>query len=139
MNVENIQPYPFGKLDNWEGKYISLDDAPAGQIEVSDVEKVLYYGDTGEGWEGSNTPLSKAGQHTTRCCSPPACRTPTATASLRLFRPALTRWVGRWSRGRDPSCRGFVGRGGSAWVCGPQDWRTGWPCGWLTQSTGGRG
>lgn len=55
MNVENIQPDPFGKLDNWEGKYISLDDAPAGQIEVSDVEKVLYYGDTGEGWEGSSS------------------------------------------------------------------------------------
>lgn len=55
INVAGIEPCPFGTLTSWEGKYISLDDAPAGQIEESDVEKVLYYGNTGDSWDGSSS------------------------------------------------------------------------------------
>jgi len=38
----------------WDGQFLSLDGASAADFTEDDIDEVLGYGDTGEGWDGES-------------------------------------------------------------------------------------
>ena len=50
MRDHKLQDAPFGDI---AGERISLDGTPISSIEESDIAEILYHGDTGDDWDGT--------------------------------------------------------------------------------------
>lgn len=52
-SLSEMRPVPWDRHD-WRGKFVSLDESPADDFTVADVEEIVAYGETAPGWDGAN-------------------------------------------------------------------------------------
>jgi hypothetical protein len=51
-DIERDSPFDMAQRSSWSGEYIGLGGCATGHVTEADVDALLYYGDTGDGWDG---------------------------------------------------------------------------------------